>query len=200
VGLLPRTIGLNRFVVMSCRLVARAHSPPSPAGRPGARPILAPQVKLTSHPSATKSPVAMASISKRRPKFSQHEIEQQLQHAFLHLFSSVSSTSSSEIEQLGPILLNIHRSRQQDAYLKALKEFVAEKEKEIEAVCARNYQVSPPTPAMWGSPRPRDETRAWRREAGLTEWALDVRILWGQCLRCSKLGKELSHSSTVLLS
>lgn len=84
----------------------------------------------------------MSSLSKRRPKFTQQEIEQQLQHAFLHLFSSVSSTSSSEIEQLGPILLNIHRSRQQDAYLKALKAFVAEKEKEIEAVCARNYQVS----------------------------------------------------------
>lgn len=84
----------------------------------------------------------MSSVSKRRPKFSQQEIEQQLQHAFLHLFSSVSSSSSSEIEQLGPILLNIHRSRQQDAYLKALKAFVAEKEKEIEAVCARNYQVS----------------------------------------------------------
>lgn len=80
--------------------------------------------------------------SKRRPKFTQQEIEQQLQHAFLHLFSSISSTGSSEIEQLGPILLNIHKSRQQDAYLKALKAFVAEKEREIEAVCATNYQVS----------------------------------------------------------
>lgn len=39
--------------------------------------------------------------------------------------------------------LNIHRSKQQDAYLRALKAFVAEKEKEIEAVCARNYQVRP---------------------------------------------------------
>jgi hypothetical protein len=39
--------------------------------------------------------------------------------------------------------VNIHRSRQQDAYLRALKAFVAEKEKEIEAVCGRNYQVRP---------------------------------------------------------
>lgn len=37
--------------------------------------------------------------------------------------------------------VNIHRSKQQDAYLRALKAFVAEKEAEIEAVCARNYQV-----------------------------------------------------------
>lgn len=37
--------------------------------------------------------------------------------------------------------MNANRSRQQDAYLKALKAFVAEKESEIEAVCARNYQV-----------------------------------------------------------
>lgn len=76
----------------------------------------------------------------RRPKFTPQEISAQLQQ--LHLFSSLSSSSNTDhIEQLGPILLNIHRSRQQDAYLKALKEFVAEKEAEIEAVCTRNYQV-----------------------------------------------------------
>ena len=44
--------------------------------------------------------------------------------------------------------LNIHRSRQQDAYLRALKAFVAEKEKEIEAVCARNYQVRSPDSSL----------------------------------------------------
>ncbi|KAM0750440.1 exocyst complex subunit Sec15-like protein [Meredithblackwellia eburnea MCA 4105] len=80
-----------------------------------------------------------SSQSKRRPKFSQQEIQSQLQQ--LHLFSSLSSSSANEnIEQLGPILLNIHRSRQQDAYLNELKRFVLQKEEEIEAVCTRNYQ------------------------------------------------------------
>ncbi|GAA6046541.1 hypothetical protein JCM3770_006200 [Rhodotorula araucariae] len=74
----------------------------------------------------------------RRVRFSQQEIQSQLQQLFL--FSSLSSASTGDIEALAPILLNIHRSRQQDAYLRALKAFVAEKEKEIEAVCARNYQ------------------------------------------------------------
>lgn len=49
---------------------------------------------------------------------------------------------NEQLEQLGPILLNIHRSRQQDAYLNELKRFVLQKEEEIEAVCSRNYQVS----------------------------------------------------------
>ncbi|BGP12307.1 Rab GTPase-binding exocyst subunit S15 [Rhodosporidiobolus nylandii] len=74
----------------------------------------------------------------RRPKFTQQEIQSQLQQLFL--FSSLSSHAQGDIDQLGPILVNIHRSRQQDAYLRALKAFVADKEKEIEAVCARNYQ------------------------------------------------------------
>ncbi|GAA5858297.1 hypothetical protein JCM8547_004638 [Rhodosporidiobolus lusitaniae] len=74
----------------------------------------------------------------RRIKFTQQEIQSQLQQLFL--FSSLSSSAAGDIDQLGPILLNIHRSRQQDAYLRALKAFVADKEKEIEAVCARNYQ------------------------------------------------------------
>ncbi|GAA5918475.1 hypothetical protein JCM1841_003987 [Sporobolomyces salmonicolor] len=80
----------------------------------------------------------MSTPRPRRIKFTQQEIQQQLQQLFL--FSSLSGTASGDIEQLGPILLNIHRSRQQEAYLRALKAFVAEKEKEIEAVCARNYQ------------------------------------------------------------
>ncbi|GAA6041621.1 hypothetical protein JCM8097_007771 [Rhodosporidiobolus ruineniae] len=73
----------------------------------------------------------------RRIKFTQQEIQQQLQQLFL--FSAISS-GPADIDQLGPILLNIHRSKQQDAYLRALKAFVKDKENEIEAVCARNYQ------------------------------------------------------------
>lgn len=116
----------------------------------------------------------MAAVSKRRPKFTQHEIEQQLEHAFLHLFSSISSNGASEIEQLGPILLNIHRSRQQDAYLKALNAFVAEKEKQIEAVCARNYQVGPSL-EQWCS-----------RSSLITALSLPRRTLSDQYLHCSK--------------
>ncbi|GAA6010192.1 hypothetical protein JCM10207_005660 [Rhodosporidiobolus poonsookiae] len=74
----------------------------------------------------------------RRIRFTQQEIQSQLQQLFL--FSSLSSSAAGDIDQLGPILLNIHRSKQQDAYLRALKAFVADKEREIEAVCARNYQ------------------------------------------------------------
>ncbi|GAA5987052.1 hypothetical protein JCM11641_007822 [Rhodosporidiobolus odoratus] len=78
------------------------------------------------------------SSKSRRIKFNQQEIQSQLQQLFL--YSSLSSTGQGDIDQLGPILVNIHRSRQQDAYLRALKAFVADKEKEIQAVCARNYQ------------------------------------------------------------
>lgn len=56
-------------------------------------------------------PLKMAS-KKGRIRFSQEEIQDQL--AQLHLFSSLSSSAASDIE-LGPIILNIHRSRQQDA-------------------------------------------------------------------------------------
>ncbi|KAI5477595.1 exocyst complex component, sec15 subunit [Pseudohyphozyma bogoriensis] len=94
-----------------------------------------------SAPSTSAPPPAAppsTTTSKRRPKFSTQEIQSQLQQ--LHLFSSLSSSSTENIEQLGPILLNIHRSRQQDAYLKQLQLFVQQKEEEIEAVCTRNYQ------------------------------------------------------------
>ncbi|GAA5828105.1 hypothetical protein JCM5353_005220 [Sporobolomyces roseus] len=91
----------------------------------------------------------MASRS-RRPKFTQQEINQQLQQLFL--FSSLSNSSSStsdpssssstteDLDQLGPILINIHKSNQQDSYLRALKTFVKDKEKEIQELCERNYQ------------------------------------------------------------
>jgi len=73
-----------------------------------------------------------------RPHFTTRDIEQQLQQ--LYLLSSSVSTSSSDVEQLAPVIRNIAQSRQQDAYLKALKSFVAAKQAEIESVCARNYQ------------------------------------------------------------
>lgn len=92
----------------------------------------------------------------RRPKFTAQEIQSQLSQ--LHLFSSLSSSSNENIEQLAPILANIHRSRQQDAYLRALDAYVQEKEAEIEAVCTRNYQVGD-ADAAWKSRSVRYERR-----------------------------------------
>lgn len=76
----------------------------------------------------------------RRTRYTAPEIEGQLQQ--LWIYSLLSPTSAGEIE-LGPIILNIHKSKQQEAYLGALNQFVAEKEKEIEVVCQDNYQVGP---------------------------------------------------------
>ncbi|GAA5966111.1 hypothetical protein JCM8115_004938 [Rhodotorula mucilaginosa] len=85
--------------------------------------------------------------SSRRLKFSQSEIQSQLQQLFL--FSSIASSTTTagagrgpaaaDLEPLAPILVNIYRSKQQDAYLAALQDFVAQKEREIQLVCADNY-------------------------------------------------------------
>ncbi|GAA6018183.1 hypothetical protein JCM11491_005623 [Sporobolomyces phaffii] len=95
----------------------------------------------------------------RRPKFTQAEINAQLQQLFL--FSSLASASSStstasadfdpsssssvaggaaDLDQLAPILLSISRSHQQDSYLRALRTFVKDQEAEIEKICSTNYQ------------------------------------------------------------
>ncbi|GAA5981050.1 hypothetical protein JCM10908_003964 [Rhodotorula pacifica] len=91
---------------------------------------------------ASSSSSAVPLARSRRIKFSQQEIQSQLQQLFL--FSSISgaggAAAAGDIEALGPILVNIYRSRQQEAYFAALKAFVAEKESEIESVCANNYQ------------------------------------------------------------
>ncbi|KAK4046374.1 Rab GTPase-binding exocyst subunit S15 [Microbotryomycetes sp. JL201] len=96
----------------------------------------APTRNKDSVPTATDT--SSASHRHRRVKFTQQDIQAQL--AQLHLFSSLSSNVSGDIEQLGSIIANIHKSRQQNDYLKALKAFVREKELEIEAMCAQSYQ------------------------------------------------------------
>lgn len=111
----------------------------------------------------------------RRPKYTQAEISAQLQQ--LWIYSSLSPTST-EIE-LGPIILNIHRSRQQDAYLAALNQFVKEKEQEIEDVCTRNYQVLSLFP---------------RRRLSGTDPPLR-RISWDRSRRCYACVRERSRSS-----
>lgn len=78
-------------------------------------------------------------MSHRRVKrYTTNEIEVQLEQ--LLIYSSL-TTSTNEVD-LGPIILNIHKSGQQDEYLHALRSFVEEKEKEIEEVCVNNYQVN----------------------------------------------------------
>ncbi|GAA5885896.1 hypothetical protein JCM3774_002257, partial [Rhodotorula dairenensis] len=91
-------------------------------------------------PQPQPLPHSAHSNSRRRIKYSRQEIQSQLQQLFL--FSSIASSAQGpgDIEALGPILVNIYRSRQQEAYLAALKDFVAEKQREIESVCATNYQ------------------------------------------------------------
>ncbi|KAF4619283.1 hypothetical protein D9613_005102 [Agrocybe pediades] len=73
---------------------------------------------------------------RRRPQFTQDHIDQQLQQ--IHLLDS--SSSSENLEQLGPIIKQIHTNRQQDAYLRALQGLIDSKDAEIERICSDNYQ------------------------------------------------------------
>lgn len=73
---------------------------------------------------------------RRRPQFTQENIDQQLQQ--IHLLDP--SSSSENLEQLGPIIKQIHQNRQQDAYLRTLQTLIDGKDAEIEAICGDNYQ------------------------------------------------------------
>jgi exocyst complex component 6 len=73
---------------------------------------------------------------RRRPQFTQENVEQQLQQ--IHLLDP--SSSSENLEQLGPIIRQIHLNRQQDAYLRTLQAVINAKDAEIERVCGDNYQ------------------------------------------------------------
>lgn len=73
---------------------------------------------------------------RRRTQFTQENIDQQLQQ--IHLLDQ--SSSSENLEQLGPIIKQIHASRQQDAYLRSVKGLVESKDAEIETICGDNYQ------------------------------------------------------------
>jgi hypothetical protein len=72
----------------------------------------------------------------KKPKFSEADIDQQLQQ--IHLLDS--SSTSENVEQLGPIIKNIHATRQQDAYLRTLRNLAESKEAEIQQICGDNYQ------------------------------------------------------------
>jgi len=73
---------------------------------------------------------------RRRPQFTQDHIDQQLQQ--IHLLDP--SSSSENLEQLGPIIKQIHSNRQQDAYLRAVQGLIDSKDAEIERICSDNYQ------------------------------------------------------------
>lgn len=73
---------------------------------------------------------------RRRPQFTQESVEQQLQQ--IHLLDQ--SSSSENLEQLGPIIKQIHTNRQQDAYLRTLQGLIDSKDAEIEKTCGDNYQ------------------------------------------------------------
>ena len=72
---------------------------------------------------------------RRRVQFSQDSVEQQLQQ--IHLLDQ--SSSSENLEQLGPIIKQIHTNRQQDAYLRTLQSLIESKDAEIEKICSENY-------------------------------------------------------------
>ncbi|KAG8761483.1 hypothetical protein FRC14_003896 [Serendipita sp. 396] len=72
----------------------------------------------------------------KKGKFDAAEIDQQLQQ--IHLLDT--SSTSENLEQLAPIIKNIHATRQQDAYLRTLKQLTESKEAEIQQICGDNYQ------------------------------------------------------------
>ncbi|KIL00065.1 hypothetical protein PAXRUDRAFT_8485 [Paxillus rubicundulus Ve08.2h10] len=73
---------------------------------------------------------------RRRPQYTQESIDQQLQQ--IHLLDA--SSSSENLEQLGPIIKQIHANRQQEVYLRNLQALVETKDAEIETICTGNYQ------------------------------------------------------------
>ncbi|KAI9447688.1 exocyst complex component sec15 subunit [Lactarius indigo] len=73
---------------------------------------------------------------RRKVQFTQESVDQQLQQ--IHLLDQ--SSSSENLEQLGPIIKQIHTNRQQDAYLRTLQALIDSKDAEIEKICSENYQ------------------------------------------------------------
>ncbi|KAF9268155.1 exocyst complex component, sec15 subunit [Marasmius fiardii PR-910] len=73
---------------------------------------------------------------RKRTQFSQESIDQQLQQ--IHLLDQ--SSSSENLEQLGPIIKQIHANKQQEAYLRTVQDLIQSKDAEIEKICGENYQ------------------------------------------------------------
>ncbi|KIK29291.1 hypothetical protein PISMIDRAFT_27231 [Pisolithus microcarpus 441] len=73
---------------------------------------------------------------RRHLQYTPESIDHQLQQ--IHLLDS--SSSSENLEQLGPIIKQIHASKQQEVYLRNLQALVESKDSEIESICTENYQ------------------------------------------------------------
>ncbi|CAK5275482.1 unnamed protein product [Mycena citricolor] len=73
---------------------------------------------------------------RRVNQFTPESIDTQLQQ--IHLLDP--SSSSENLEQLGPIIKQIHTNRQQEAFLRSVQGLVESKDAEIEKICADNYQ------------------------------------------------------------
>ncbi|KAF8517783.1 exocyst complex subunit Sec15-like-domain-containing protein [Gautieria morchelliformis] len=73
---------------------------------------------------------------RKKTNFTQENVDHQLQQ--IHLLDESSSTEN--LEQLGPIIKQIHASRQQEAFLRTVQSLVQSKEEEIEKICGDNYQ------------------------------------------------------------
>ncbi|KAL0570600.1 Rab GTPase-binding exocyst subunit S15, partial [Marasmius crinis-equi] len=73
---------------------------------------------------------------RKQPRFTQESIDQQLQQ--IHLLDQ--SSSSENLEQLGPIIKQIHANKHQDAFLRTVQELIQSKDAEIERICGENYQ------------------------------------------------------------
>ena len=73
---------------------------------------------------------------RRRQQFTQEQIDLQLQQ--IHLLDP--SSASENLEQLGPIIKQIHINLQQDVYLRTIRALINSKDAEIENICSENYQ------------------------------------------------------------
>ncbi|KAJ7682603.1 rsec15 [Mycena polygramma] len=73
---------------------------------------------------------------RRRAQFTEDQIDQQLQQ--IHLLDP--SSSSENLEQLGPIIKQIHTNRQQEAFLRTVQGLIESKDANIEQICGDNYQ------------------------------------------------------------
>ncbi|KAJ6598867.1 rsec15 [Mycena vulgaris] len=73
---------------------------------------------------------------RRRAQFTQESIDQQLQQ--IHLLDP--SSSSENLEQLGPIIKQIHANRHQEAFLRTVQGLIESKDADIEKICGDNYQ------------------------------------------------------------
>ncbi|KIY74221.1 exocyst complex subunit Sec15-like protein, partial [Cylindrobasidium torrendii FP15055 ss-10] len=73
---------------------------------------------------------------RRAQAYTQESVDQQLQQ--IHLLDPSSATEN--LEQLGPIIKQIHAGRQQEAFLRTVNGLIDAKDQEIERICSENYR------------------------------------------------------------